>query len=258
MAAGRETAFGVKKGDDHGQAGVKERLPHTEDLCVHSVRSPLAWEVAVVRMPIDQLCLPVPRAGPTEAKSAACGRGRGWAWPSQREAWHPPCGFRGEPSVRLRAGRGPGSLRGGPAGGTHEAVSQRAEGTGPRAWGCQGQRAVSLQEWPGPGQLGLGSSIHVRSAGTHVSLWSPREVRGHAKADPRNGLDCSGVLSAPSLGVWKQGVHLVERNITGTGASTLVTFHLCSMNGPQRPLRRCCRRPVKAVLFGLFLYRTEV
>ncbi|KAM7132906.1 histone deacetylase 11 isoform 2-T6 [Molossus nigricans] len=37
---------------------------------------------------------------------------------------------RGEPCVRLCAGGGSGGLRGGPAGGTHEAVSQRAEGGG--------------------------------------------------------------------------------------------------------------------------------
>lgn len=51
-----------------------------------------------------------------------------WSWKGSRALL---CGSRREAAVRWHAGGGSGGLGGGPAGGAHEALSQRAEGTVP-------------------------------------------------------------------------------------------------------------------------------
>lgn len=67
-----------------------------------------------------------------------------------REAGCPLCGFRREASVRWHAGGGAGGFGRGPAGGAHETLSQRAEGTGTGACG-----AADQDGWPEQGQLSL-------------------------------------------------------------------------------------------------------
>ena len=142
-----------------------------------------------------------------------------------RIAGCPLCGFRREAAVRQHAGGGAGGLGRGPAGGAHEALSQRAEGTGPggcqRGEGPQSRGAPLLPQCRGAcasavpiGSQGPYEGWHQGCAWLLLGVVSPHPWEYESTDGPLMGIEPS----------------------PGFRASASVTRHLGSADRPPRPL----------------------